>query len=53
MQVRRNDPFLRVDFATPAPASFFNKAYFPTADANNNISVGAPRNARLTLTTAF
>ena len=33
--------------------NLFDKAYFPTADANNNISVGAPRNARLTLTTMF
>jgi catecholate siderophore receptor len=33
--------------------NLFDKKYFPTADANNNISVGAPRNARLTLTTTF
>ncbi|HLO64460.1 MAG TPA: TonB-dependent siderophore receptor [Azonexus sp.] len=30
-----------------------NREYFPTADGNNNISPGAPRNARLTLTHAF
>lgn len=33
--------------------NLFDKKYFPTADANNNISPGAPRNARLTLTTMF
>lgn len=33
--------------------NLFDKEYFPTADANNNISPGAPRNARLTLTTSF
>lgn len=33
--------------------NLFDKTYFPTADANNNITVGAPRNARLTLLTAF
>ncbi|HWI79139.1 MAG TPA: TonB-dependent siderophore receptor [Ramlibacter sp.] len=33
--------------------NIFDKKYFPTADANNNISPGAPRNARVTLTTAF
>lgn len=33
--------------------NLFDEKYFPTADANNNISPGAPRNARLTLTTAF
>lgn len=33
--------------------NLFDKKYFPTADANNNISVGAPRNARLTLNTTF
>jgi catecholate siderophore receptor len=33
--------------------NLLNKQYFPTADANNNISPGAPRNARLTLATAF
>lgn len=27
--------------------------YYPTADGNNNISPGAPRNARLTFTTSF
>ena len=31
----------------------FNKKYWPTVDGDNNISVGAPVNARLTLTTAF
>jgi catecholate siderophore receptor len=31
----------------------FDQAYYPTADANNNISRGAPRTARLTLNTAF
>lgn len=30
-----------------------DKKYFPTADGNNNISPGAPRNARLTLALAF
>ncbi|MCG2577488.1 TonB-dependent siderophore receptor [Dechloromonas sp. XY25] len=30
-----------------------NREYFPTADGNNNISPGAPRNARLTLSHAF
>jgi catecholate siderophore receptor len=33
--------------------NLFDKKYFPTSDANNNISVGAPRNARVTLSTAF
>ncbi len=33
--------------------NLFNKAYFPTVDGDNNISPGAPRNARLTLTLAF
>lgn len=33
--------------------NLFDKKYFPTADGNNNISPGAPRNARLTLTVAF
>ncbi len=31
----------------------FNKKYYPTADGNNNISPGAPVNARLTLSTLF
>jgi catecholate siderophore receptor len=31
----------------------FDRRYFPTADGNNNITPGAPRNARLTLTTSF
>ncbi|HZX31229.1 MAG TPA: TonB-dependent siderophore receptor [Rhodocyclaceae bacterium] len=30
-----------------------DKKYYPTADGDNNISPGAPRNARLTLSTAF
>ena len=30
-----------------------DKTYFPTADGDNNITVGAPRTARLTLTTRF
>lgn len=30
-----------------------DKTYFPTADADNNLSVGAPRTTRLTLTTRF
>ena len=34
-------------------ANLFDKKYFPTVDGDNNISPGAPRNARLTLTTAF
>lgn len=29
------------------------KKYFPSADGNNNITVGAPRNARLTLSMSF
>ena len=33
--------------------NLFDKRYFPTADANNNISPGAPRNARVTLSTSF
>lgn len=33
--------------------NLFDKKYFPTADGNNNISPGAPRNARLTLSTRF
>jgi catecholate siderophore receptor len=33
--------------------NLFDKKYFPTADGNNNISPGAPRNARLTLRTSF
>lgn len=31
--------------------NLFDRNYFPTADANNNISVGAPRQARVTLST--
>jgi catecholate siderophore receptor len=30
-----------------------DKKYYPTAHSDNNISVGAPRNARLTLSTSF
>ena len=33
--------------------NLFNKKYWPTVDGDNNISVGAPVNARLTLTTSF
>jgi catecholate siderophore receptor len=33
--------------------NLLDKAYFPTADGNNNISPGAPRTARLTLSTKF
>jgi len=33
--------------------NLFDKKYFPTVDGDNNISPGAPRNARLTLSTAF
>jgi catecholate siderophore receptor len=33
--------------------NLFDKKYFPTADGNNNISPGAPRNARLTVSTSF
>jgi catecholate siderophore receptor len=33
--------------------NLFDKVYFPTVDGDNNISPGAPRNARLTLTMAF
>jgi catecholate siderophore receptor len=33
--------------------NMLDKKYFPTADGDNNISPGAPRNARLTLTTSF
>jgi catecholate siderophore receptor len=33
--------------------NMFNKKYYPTADGNNNISSGAPVNARLTLSTFF
>jgi catecholate siderophore receptor len=33
--------------------NIFNKRYYPTVDGDNNISPGAPRNARLTLTLAF
>lgn len=30
-----------------------NKAYFPTVDGDNNISPGAPRTCRLTLSKSF
>ena len=33
--------------------NIFDRKYFPTVDGDNNISPGAPRNARLTLSTAF
>jgi len=33
--------------------NIFNRKYWPTVDGDNNISVGAPVNARLTLSTAF
>ena len=33
--------------------NLFDQKYFPTADANNNISVGAGRNARVTVSTTF
>lgn len=33
--------------------NLFDKKYFPTADGDNNISPGAPRNARLTLSRTF
>jgi len=33
--------------------NLFDKEYFPTAHSDNNISPGAPLNARLTLSTAF
>ncbi|HJV51838.1 MAG TPA: TonB-dependent siderophore receptor [Noviherbaspirillum sp.] len=33
--------------------NLFNRTYFPTANSDNNITPGAPRNARLTLATAF
>jgi catecholate siderophore receptor len=33
--------------------NLLDEEYFPTADGNNNISPGAPRNARLTLSTKF
>ena len=31
----------------------FDREYFPTADGDNNISPGAPRTVRLTLSTNF
>jgi len=33
--------------------NIFNRKYWPTADGDNNISVGAPLNARLTLSMKF
>ncbi|MFZ2266726.1 MAG: TonB-dependent siderophore receptor [Azonexus sp.] len=33
--------------------NLFDKQYFPTANSDNNTSPGAPRNARLTLSTSF
>ena len=33
--------------------NMFDRRYFPTVDGDNNISPGAPRTTRLTLSTAF
>ena len=33
--------------------NLFDRKYYPTADGNNNISPGAPRNVRVTLSSAF
>lgn len=33
--------------------NLLDRRYFPTADGNNNLSPGAPRNARLTLSASF
>ena len=33
--------------------NILDKTYFPTVDGDNNITVGAPHNARLTLSTTF
>jgi catecholate siderophore receptor len=33
--------------------NLLNRKYFPTADGDNNISPGAPRSARVTVTTSF
>ena len=33
--------------------NLFDRDYYPTADGNNNISPGAPRNVRVTMSTAF
>jgi catecholate siderophore receptor len=33
--------------------NLFDRKYFPTVDGDNNISPGAPRNARVTVSTAF
>ena len=33
--------------------NLLNKKYWPTVDGDNNISVGAPINARITLMTSF
>ena len=33
--------------------NLFDRNYYPTADGNNNISPGAPRNVRVTMSTAF
>nr|HET7860097.1 TonB-dependent siderophore receptor [Caldimonas sp.] len=33
--------------------NLFDRRYFPTADGNNNISPGAPRNVRVTLNAVF
>ena len=33
--------------------NLFDRRYYPTADGNNNISPGAPRNVRVTMNTVF
>jgi catecholate siderophore receptor len=33
--------------------NLFDRKYYPTADGNNNISPGAPRNVRVTVSSAF
>src|SRR5262249_38633232 len=33
--------------------NLFDAKYYPTVDGDNNISPGAPRNVRLTLSTSF
>jgi catecholate siderophore receptor len=33
--------------------NLFDRKYFPTADNDNNISPGAPRTLRVTLSTSF
>ena len=55
----RNDAALYYTFAGGKTRLAFNienlfdKKYFPTVDGDNNISPGAPRNGRLTLSTVF